>query len=108
MSNLKYNINKLHGLLLKEFNEVKIEEKSSIEFGYYFQISVNEDKEVKFIVSKREMENDNFNWKYFSNPLEENSFLVERKSNIDTMVDDIKEILIKNRFDEDYLTKIGK
>lgn len=108
MSNMKYNINKLHGLLLNEFEDVKIVEKSNLALGNYFEISINEEKEVRMIIIKKDIENDIFEWKYFSNPLEENSFLIERKSSIDKVTEDVKEILVKNRFDEDYLTKLGK
>ena len=68
----------------------------------------DEEKEVKMIITKKDIENDIFEWKYFSNPLEENSFLIERKSSIDKVTEDVKEIFVKNRFDEDYLTKLGK
>ena len=108
MSNIKYNINKLHGFLLNEFENVKIIEKSNHSLGNYFEISVNEEKEVKMIITKKDIENDIFEWKYFSNPLEENSFLIERRSSIEEITEDVKEILVKNRFDEDYLTKLGK
>ena len=107
-NNMKYNINKLHGILLNDFEEVKITEKSNLTFGNYFEISVNEEMEVKMIISKRDIENDIFEWKYFSNPLEENSYLIQRKSSINQISKDIKEILVKNRFDGDYLTKLGK
>ena len=108
---IRYNINKIHSDLTSRFykNEVKIEEKSNLKLGNYFEISViNEDKEVKMIITKKDIENDVFEWKYFSNPLEENSFLIERKSSIDKVTEDVKEIFVKNRFDEDYLTKLGK
>lgn len=100
---MKYNINKLHGLLLNEFSNVKINEKTSMEFGNYFEISINEDKEVKMIVTKKDIENQTFDWRYFSNPLNESSFLIERKSSIENISNDIKDIFNKNRFDEDYL-----
>ena len=102
-SEMKYNINKLHGLILNDFKDVKIVEKSSMEFGNYFEISINEGKEVKMILTKKEIENQIFEWKYFSNPLDENSFLIERKSSIENISKDIKEIFEKNRFDEEYL-----
>lgn len=100
---MKYNINKLHGLLLNEFSNVKINEKTSMEFGNYFEISINEGKEVKMIVTKKDIENKTFDWRYFSNPLNESSFLIERKSSIENISNDIKDIFNKNRFDEDYL-----
>jgi hypothetical protein len=105
-SEMKYNINKLHGLILNDFSNVEILEKSSLEFGNYFEISINEGKQVKMIVTKKEIENQNFQWKYFSNPLDENSFLIERRSSIENISNDIKDIFEKNRFDEDYLKKV--
>ena len=91
---------------LLDFSNVEILEKSSLEFGNYFEISINEGKQVKMIVTKKEIENQNFQWKYFSNPLDENSFLIERRSSIENISNDIKDIFEKNRFDEDYLKKV--
>jgi hypothetical protein len=108
MGSMKYNINKLHGLLLNDFEDVKIVEKSDLIVGNYFEITINEGKEVKMIITKKDIENDVFEWKYYSNPLEENSFLIERKSSIEKITEDVKEVLVKNRFDDDYLTKLGK
>ena len=103
MSNMKYNINKLHSLLITNFEDVSLVEKSNKQFGNYFEISVKEDKEVKIIVTKKDLENQNFDWKYYSNPINESSLLIERYSSIDSITSDIKDILFKNRFDEEYL-----
>jgi len=108
MSDLKFNINKLHGLLISNFENVTITEKSDIRHNNYFEIIVKEDKEVKIILNKREIENTNFNWKYFSNPENDDSFLIERHSSIQNIVSDIKDILIRERFDSDYLIKFNK
>lgn len=108
MSDLKFNVNKLHGLLISNFENVTIAEKSDIRHNNYFEIIVKEDKEVKIILNKREIENTNFNWKYFSNPENDDSFLIERHSSIQNIVSDIKDILIKERFDSDYLIKFNK
>jgi hypothetical protein len=107
MSDLKFNINTLHGLLLNNFENVIVNEKSDIQNGNYFEISIKEDKEVKIILTKKDIENTTFNWKYFSNPDLENSFLVERISTIQNIVNDIKDILLKKRFDIDYLSKFN-
>jgi len=104
--NLKVNINKIHGDLLNQFNNVKIEEKSNLKFGNYFLLTINEDKELKMILTKKEVENNIFNWAYYSNPLNENSDLVERKSTIETFKNDVKDIFEKNRFSSDYLENI--
>ena len=40
MSNMKYNINRLHGLLISNFEDVSLVEKSNNNFGNYFEISI--------------------------------------------------------------------
>ena len=63
----KYNINKIHGDLLSQFlnSEIKIEEKSNLKLGNYIEVSIiNEGKEVKMVVSKKELENYSFNCSY--------------------------------------------
>ena len=109
--NLKYNINKIHGDLLSQFlnAEIKIEEKSNLKFGNYIEVSIiNEGKEVKMIVSKKELEGSSFNWAYLSNPLNESSDFVERNSNVETIANDISEIFEKKRFNADYLNELNK
>ena len=44
----------------------------------------------------KDIENDIFEWKYFSNPLEENSFLIERKSSIEEITASSKIISFGN------------
>jgi len=107
---LKYNINKIHSDLNSQFygHDVKIEEKSSVKFGNYFELSViKEGKEAKIILPMSSL-NYNFNWSYFSNPLDENSHLVERTSSIDDFASDVKNIFDKNRFSQDYLNEVNK
>jgi hypothetical protein len=102
--NLKDNINKIHVELLNSFEQVFISEKSSLELGNYFEITINESsKVIKAIILKKEIENKSFNWKYYSNPSDNNSFLVERNSNIDNFTKSVKDIFEKNRFDSEYL-----
>lgn len=106
---MKININKVHGDLINNFEEVKIAEKSNKTIGNYFEVSaLKESKEVKMIISKKNIENDRFSWSYYSDPSDENSYLIERKSTIETIVSDVEDIIKKNRFSEDYLLKIGK
>jgi hypothetical protein len=106
---LKHNINKVHGDLLNNFNDVKIVEKSSLEMNNYFELSVLENnKELKLIIRKNDIENNIFNWKYYSNPLNMDSYLIERVSSIGNFYNDVKDILEKNRFNEDYLKEINK
>ncbi len=106
---MKYNINKVHGSLISSFEDVRILENSNKIFGNYFEISAQSDgKEVRFIIEKKDIEHDVFRWVYYSNPLNESSILIERKSNLSSIVEDVKDIIFKNRFDEDYLSHINK
>jgi len=105
---LRQNINKVHFDLTNRFEEVTITEKTDLKLGHYFELSILENsKEVKVILTKTEAEKGVFNWSYFSNPLNENSDLVERNSKIELFSLDIQEIIEKNRFDSDYLNKIN-
>ena len=106
---MKSNINKIHFSLSALFGEVKIEEKSNIKFGNYFEISnISEGKEVKMIISKASIESPTFKWYYLDNPLNENSELVERFSDIYNVSEHVKDIILKNRFSEEYLNQINK
>lgn len=106
---LKYNINKIHGDLINNFKTVSIKEKSNLKFGNYFEISTkNEGMEVRMILTKKDLELNNIKWSYFSNPLNENSDLVERTSNIDNITDDVRDVISKKRFDSDYLSETEK
>jgi hypothetical protein len=108
---LKYNVNKIHGDLTSHFygHDVKIQEKSSLKFGNYIELSVvKEGVEAKMIISMPSLNGYNFNWSYFSNPLDENSHLVERNSSVDSFADDVKDIFEKNRFSEEYLKEVNK
>lgn len=99
---LKQNINRVHGDLTNYFENVQISEKSNKELGNYFELSVLENnKEVKAIIKMTEIENANFSWNYYANPLDENS-LVERVSSIYTFSSDVQDIFEKNRFSSDY------
>lgn len=105
---IKSHINKIHIDLVNKFEQVKIEEKSSLKFGNYFEISsISEGKEVKMIITKKDIESPTFKWVYSENPLDENSFLIERVSNIDNISTHVGDIITKNRFSEDYLNKIN-
>lgn len=104
--NLKSNINKLHYLISERFSDVNVKEESSKELGNYIRISINENMLCDIIISKKELEKSNINWKYDSNPLYENSTWVERSCEIDNFVDVVEEIFNKKRFDKDYLKKI--
>jgi len=105
--NLKQNINKIHIDLSNNFEQVSIEEKSSLSYGNYIELSViNDNKTLKMIIEKKDIENYKFNWKYLANPLNENSDIVERVSTIDGLVNDVKVIFDKNRFNSEYIESI--
>ncbi len=105
--NLRTNINKIHSDLTSRFNDVSLLEKSNVSLGNYFEISIVENnKNLKIILSKKSIDNDNFSWCYFSNPDNELSTLVERQSNVNNFVHIVEDIFEKNRFDSEYLEKI--
>lgn len=105
---LKVNINKIHSDLTNGYEDVSIVEKTDKKFGNYFELSVQENnKDLKIVLSKQNIENQKFNWSYYSNPLDENSYLVERSSDINGFIKDVEDIFEKNRFDSDYLEKLN-
>lgn len=100
---MKKNINKIHFELSNKFSDVNISEKSGKDFGNYIELVVKESNiEFKAIISKNELESDNFNWSYYSNP-ENGDFLVERRSSVNEFLNDVVDVLEKKRFDSDYL-----
>jgi hypothetical protein len=103
---LKENINRIHVELSNSFEDVKIVEGSSHQFGEFIEITtLNEGKELVMILNKRELEDYKFNWKYYSNPTTKD-YLVERTSTIDGLLADVNDIFNKGRFDSDYLNSI--
>ena len=104
---LKLNINKLHYLLSEKFSDLKIKEESSKDLGNYIKISINENMLCDIIVTKKELEKSNINWKYNSNPLDEKSTWVERNCDIENFTDVVDEIFNKKRFDSEYLKKFN-
>jgi hypothetical protein len=101
---LRFNINKIHSDVSSSFDNVEIVEKSDIRFGKYFEMSIfKEGLEVKSIIPFVSISNSNFNWSYYSNPTDNNSHLVERISNLNTFMNDVKDIFEKSKFDSDYL-----
>jgi hypothetical protein len=104
---LRENLNKIHISLINNFESVSIEEGSSLEHGNYVTLKINEDnKSLVMIISKKNLENSIFSWKYKSDPTNIDSFLVERTSNVDGLLEDIKDIFQKNRFDSNYIKNI--
>ena len=101
---IRYNINRIHYVLNESFVNVEISEKSSLTFGKYFEISIKESKEVKMIIPFKNIDNvNNFEFYYLSNPINENSNLVTRNSDVDSISKIIEDILLNDRFDKDYL-----
>lgn len=104
---LKQNINKIHSDLSDKFSSVQISEKSNRKYSNYIELVVNENnKTMSAIIKKSDLENDNFNWLYKSNPMLEESYLVERNSNVNNFLIDVNDIFEKNRFEYDYLREI--
>jgi hypothetical protein len=103
---LRENLNKIHFLLSNRF-DVALNEKSNLQSGNYIELLIKEDnKEIRASIKKVDLENNTFNWTYLSNPLDTNSTIVERLSNVDGFINDVTDIFEKNRFDSDYLEKI--
>jgi hypothetical protein len=104
--NLKTNVNKIHSDLTSLYESVNFGENSNRELGNFVEFRVVENnKELVLTITKYELEKDTFKWSYLSNP-EDLKSTVERVSNINTFLTDIKDIFEKNRFDQDYLQKL--
>jgi hypothetical protein len=106
MSNLKKNVNHLHFLLTQDFSDLEIKESSNKSLGNYLLITIKENYTCKIVIKKEDLEKTSLNWSYYSDPTNENSTLVERVSNIESIPNDIKDIFEKKRFDSDYLSSI--
>ena len=105
--NLKQNINRINGELSNNFDEVSVSEKSDIKRGNYIELSILEkNKNLKVIISKKDLEGDKFNWEYFANPLNESSDLIQRNSSVSLFIEDVKDIFNKNRFNSEYIESI--
>jgi hypothetical protein len=103
---IKYRINKIHSDLINNFVEVNIEQKSNQKLGEYFEIVVSENYDIKLQIKLKNLESNIINWGYYANPLDSNSIIVERTSSLDTIVNDIKDIITNRRFSSDYVQKI--
>jgi len=103
---LKENINQLHSELSQKY-EVSIEEGSNRQFGNFVKLSINEgQKNLVAFITKSNLEMDNFNWAYKSNPINESSDLIERVSSVSNFTNHIEDIFNKNRFDSEYLKNL--
>ncbi len=102
----KENINKLHFDLTSKY-EVSIEECQS-KMGNFVKFHIKESKKELIVnINKSSLEKNLFDWTYNSDPLNENSDLIERTSTLDKFIVDITDVFEKNRFSSDYLKKLN-
>jgi hypothetical protein len=104
--NFKSNINKIHFLLTEKFNQVELLEKANDKIGPYIEISIKEDVECKIKIKKNDLDKDIISFVYSSNPLLEESFQIERYTNINNFAETISDIILNKRFDSEYLDKL--
>jgi len=101
---IRYNINRIDVLLQEKYDDVRIKEDSSPKFGKFFEITVRNQKELKMIIPYKNIDGQHtFEFLYFSNPLDENSDLIPRKTNVESISEVVEDIFSKERFSEDYL-----
>ncbi len=101
---IRFNINRIHSLLSDRFKDVSICEKTSLKFGKYFEITINESKTLKMIIPFKNIDGrTRYNFYYLSNPTNEQSEIVDRISDNETIVSIVEDIFNNNRFSEDYL-----
>lgn len=101
------NINKIHFELSNQYNVV-VNERSNLTYGNYIELIITEGRRELSIILKKEDLNDHyFNWVYKANPLDNDSVLVERSSNLDTFTSEINTIFKENRFDRLYLETLN-
>ncbi len=101
---IRYNINRIHSNLSDKYSDVQITEKSSLKFGKYFEIVVNESKALKMIIPFKNIDGQqNFEFYYYSNPTQESSDLITRNTSAENFVSVTEDIYRNNRFSEDYI-----
>jgi hypothetical protein len=102
----KSNLNRIHYLLTEKFNNVTIIEKSNQKLGSYIELSVKENLECKILIRKVDLELPNVNFLYLTNPLNEQSSVISRVSNVEIFADSINDIIKNERFDSEYIDSI--
>jgi hypothetical protein len=113
---IKTNINKIDSDLKNLFENVYIYERNKGN-QFYFEIKANsefynESKtelkriEIRSFISKIDILKENITWFYSSNPLDESSTWVERTSNINHIAQDMYDVIIKGRMDENYFNSL--
>jgi len=101
---IRYNINRIDVLLQEKFEDVSVKENSSPRFGKFFEISVKQDKELKMVIPFKSIDGtQTFEFLYYANPLDEDSDLIPRSTNVETISEVVVDIFTKNRFSENYL-----
>jgi len=101
---IRYNINRIDVLLQEKFEDVSVKENSSPKFGKFFEITINQEKELKMIIPFKNIDGTHtFEFLYYANPLNEDSDLIPRFSNVETITEVVDDIFTKNRFSEDYI-----
>ena len=103
-------INRIDSELKNLFESVSIVEKSN-NTGFFFNVTASgtiNNKELTLIAELKQTDllGSIINWKYLSNPNDANSFLIERVSNLDSIQDDMYDIIKNKRFDSEYLDNI--
>lgn len=100
---IKENINKIDHDLKQLFELVEISEKAN-KSDYYFEVKAtstfnfggdNKVASIKVNISKPELNESNIRWRYFVNTNDDNSDVIERVSNINSIAKDVYETLSK-------------
>lgn len=97
----KSNLNSIHYQLTENFESVSVTDRKD-KFGT-LEIIVKDVLEAKILLTKKDLENNEFNFKYFSNPNDEKSYLIERSGSVHNFSEVIKDIIDNKRFSEEYL-----
>lgn len=101
---IRYNINRIDVLLQEKFEDVLVKENSSPKFGKFFEICIKKDKEVRIILPYKNIDGtQTFEFLYYANPLDEESDLIRRRSDVESISEVVNDILTRNRFNEEYL-----
>ena len=114
---ISYNINKIDSNLKQLFESVSVKERV-ITNQFYFEIrcksnfeNLNESltkcsAECVLLVEKRSIMRDLVQWSYLSNPLNENSFWVDRVSHIDSLHEDVYNLIVKKQMETQYFESL--
>jgi hypothetical protein len=106
---LKETINRLDGELKARFDTVAITETSK-KTGFYFKIECNKTVDNKSYQLIVEVNKDNFrakvaHWSYLTNPNDSES-IIDRSSTLLDLANDMQDIVLKKRFNKEYIESI--